>query len=214
MHKTHLIALAALLTFSSLSPASHAFTVPTPNQPCATAGDFGIANGKMMTCVSQGGDLRWQLNTNVIAGGLCSSWTPGDKTVWAELQLLIKGTWQTQALPIAFTPGPPCDNTKLNSSIPWIALPKKIADGTKYRWVKGAIGKDGHGGPQYAKGYPEPAFTYTAAAMKAKYLKRYTAIESPIYGPHAYAAFIAANGLSTPNASSTTEETPSPTPSS
>ena len=170
-----------------LSNPAHAFTTPKPNEPCEVAGNFGIANGLMMTCVDSNSTLNWKLNTNVVAGGLCSAWVPGDKQTWAELQLFIKGAWVTQLVPIAFTPGPPCDTSKTNSSIPWAALSAKVAEGTKFRWLFGNSGKDGHGGRAFGKAYPSPAFTYSKKAMSAPYLKVFTAIVDPVEGPHVYA---------------------------
>ena len=186
--KTKLTIFLSLI-LSVFPPAnSIALETPKPNALCVNEGFFGIAEGKMMTCTSDGTNLIWKLNPNVIAGGLCSAWLPGDTATWAELQLFENGKWVTQKLPIAFTPGPNCDKSKVNSSIPWIALPNKVANGTKFRWVHGNSGKDGHGGREFGKGYPDPAFVYTSATMRAPYLKKYTAIVAPVIGPSVYAA--------------------------
>jgi hypothetical protein len=207
MKKFQLTLVVSIFLLGMMPASSFAFATPKPNTSCTNPGDFGIANGQMMTCTSSSSNLIWELDPNVIAGGLCSPWTPGDTSDWAELELLIQGKWVTQILPIAFTPGPTCDNTKVNSSIPWAALPHKIAEGTKYRWVRGVSGKDGHGGRAFGQGYTNPVMTYTAKAMKARYLKVYTAIVSPIEGPHVYAA------LNPPSKSMLPSEAPSPSQS-
>ena len=179
--------LILILVMGTISQSASAFTTPKPNEPCDVVGNFGIANGLMMTCVESDSTLKWKLNINVIAGGLCSAWVPGDKQTWAELQLFIKGAWVTQLVPIAFTPGPPCDTSKTNSSIPWAALSAKVAEGTKFRWLFGNSGKDGHGGRAFGKAYPTPSFTYSKKAMSAPNLKVYSAIVDPVEGPHVYA---------------------------
>ena len=148
-----------LLGSITLPASAQDFVTPKPTAACTKLGDFGVNNGQLMTCQGNGGSLTWHLETNFIAGGLCSSWTPGDTSTWAELQLFLNGKWVTQALPIALTPGPLCDNTRVNSSIPWIALPTKVADGTKYRWIKGKSGNDGHGGKAYGKAYADPVLS-------------------------------------------------------
>ena len=204
------ISAFVLLGSITLPASAQDFVTPKPTAACTKLGDFGINNGQLMTCQGNGGSLTWHLETNFIAGGLCSSWTPGDTSTWAELQLFLNGKWVTQALPIALTPGPLCDNTRVNSSIPWIALPTKVADGTKYRWIKGKSGNDGHGGKAYGKAYADPVFIYTKSAMTAKYLKIFRAVVSPVYGPSAYNAMMAATQM--PGATPTT--TPLPTPSS
>ena len=188
MRKVLITLIVSSLLLSIQSPTSLAFTKPVPNAECSDLGYFGIDNGQMMTCVQSDSKMVWRLNKNVIAGGMCSGWLPGDTFTWAELQLFIGGSWKTQAYPIAFTPGPACDPARKEwSSIPWIALPNKIADGTKYRWIKGNSGKDGHGGREFGKGYADPAFVYTSKAMNSRSLKIYTAIVAPVEGPHVYA---------------------------
>lgn len=214
MHKNRALAVVILFLVSLVATPAFAFETPTPNTPCATVDDFGIANGLMMTCKAVNSKQIWVVNKNVIAGGLCSSWVPGDSRTWAELQLFLKGKWITQVYPIAFTPGPTCDNTKINSSIPWIALPNKVVDGTKFRWIKGTSGKDGHGGRAFGDGYPEPAFVYSAKAMQAKYLKVYSTITAPLEGPHLYALkknLSSSDTTKTTDTASTTVPIPSPT---
>jgi len=193
MRKTLVSVVAAIVLLGSITlPASaQDFATPKPNAACNNLGYFGVNNGQLMTCKSNSGSLTWHLETNFIAGGLCSAWTPGDTSTWAELQLFLNGKWVTQALPVAFTPGPLCDNTRVNSSIPWIALSTKVADGTKYRWIKGVSGKDGHGGKEYGKGYADPVSIYTKSSMNAKYLKIFRAVVSPVYGPSAYKVMMA-----------------------
>ena len=187
MPKFLITSLLTLYIFGASTEASFALETPKPNQLCSNLGYFGISNGQMMTCVQSDSKTFWKLENNVIAGGLCTGWVPGDTQTWAELQLFIDGTWKTQLFPIAFTPGPPCDTShKSYSSIPWIALPQKITPGTKYRWVKGTSGKDGHGGREFGKGYADPTFTYSTKMMKSAGLKVYTAIVPPVEGPHVY----------------------------
>ena len=203
--------LTALLTSAIPGPAqAQDFTTPKPNASCPTLGDIGVANGQMMTCKQSGSALKWHLETNVIAGGYCSPWTPSDTGYWAELQLLIKGKWVTQLQPIVFTPGPPCDTTQVNDSIPWIALPTKIADGTKYRWYRGGYGKDGHGNQTYLPGMTDPESTYTKKAMSAKWMTRYTAVLTPIEGPHVYAARMKSIQNTSSQATTTSTATPMP----
>jgi hypothetical protein len=219
MRRPLVFVVSALVLLGSITlPASaQDFVTPIPNAACTNLGYFGVNNGQLMTCKNNGGSLTWHLETNFIAGGLCSAWTPGDTSTWAELQLFVNGKWVTQALPVAFTPGPRCDKTRANFSIPWIVLPTKVADGTKYRWIKGLSGKDGHGGKEYGKGYADPVFIYTKSSMKAKYLKIFRAVVSPVYGPSAYKAMMAK--VQMPSATPTITQlatpaaTPSPTPS-
>ena len=215
MRRPLVFVISAILLIGSITlPASaQSFVTPKPNATCANLGDFGVNNGQLMTCKNNSGSLTWHLETNFIAGGLCSAWTPGDTSTWAELQLFLNGKWVTQALPVAFTPGPLCDNTRVNSSIPWIALPAKIADGTKFRWIKGASGKDGHGGKEYGKSYADPVFIYTKSAMKVKNLKIFRAVVSPVYGPSAYKAMLAVMPMPSATPTSTPSTTPSVTPS-
>ena len=225
MRKLQILTLSSLLIlgfFTSPAPTqAETIATPKPGAACTDAGYFGIANGQMMTCVQSGSSLKWRLEKNVIADGSCVWWTNGDESTWEELQLFLGGKWVTQALPIAFTSGPFCDTTKSNSAIPWIALPSKIADGTKYRWIKGRSGKDGQGGREFAKGYADPVFTYTQAAMKRKNLKIYTAIVAPVYGPHAYAlqkakesaATTTPTPVATPALAQSATPTPAPAPS-
>jgi hypothetical protein len=219
MRRPLVFVVSALVLLGSITfPAfAQGFVTPVPNATCSNLGDYGVNNGQLMTCKNIGGSLVWHLENNFIAGGLCSAWTPGDTSTWAELQLFLNGKWVTQALPVAFTPGPLCDNTRVNSSIPWIPLPTKVAEGTKYRWIKGVSGKDGHGGKEYGKGYADPVFTYTKKAMKANYLKIFRAVVSPVYGPSAYKAKMAEMQMSgstpTTNPTPTPSDTPTPTPS-
>jgi len=188
MRKFSILALLTLLIFGSQTTPTLAFVKPVPNGECSNLGYFGIADGKMMTCVQSGSKMLWKLESNVIAGGHCSWWVPGDTSTWAELQLFLNGSWKTQLYPIAFTPGPSCDRAnKSRSSIPWIALPNKIAEGTKFRWLKGKSGSDGHGGRAFAEAYADPTVVYSSKAMKSPSLKLYTAIVAPIEGPHVYA---------------------------
>ena len=188
MRSFAIVFLGLLVTLLSLPTQALAFTPPKSGANCDQEGNFGIYGGKLFSCVKNNKKLVWRVNTNFIAGGLCSEWTPGDTKSWAELQLFKNDAWVTQLLPIAFTPGPPCDTGKVRNSIPWVALPKKIAEGTKYRW-KYSAGQNS---------YVTPSFKFSIAAMKIPFLKVYSAVVQPISGPDLSSSSSGSNSTSAP----------------